>query len=191
MTYVCCTNYTLSTLYDETTGQHSVYIDRIYLFTCAATRTGKPATLIKAIDAEAQNFITKGIEGGNAEIKLSELALKQSKNDAIIDYAKMMIAEHTDAGKELKNIAADQSASVPDTLTKAHNQAIEVLTKKTGNAFDKDYIQAMVEDHEQTIALFKTVTGNPNKKITDFADKTLPKLKEHLKKANEICLDLK
>ncbi|MBD1364594.1 DUF4142 domain-containing protein [Mucilaginibacter sp. ZT4R22] len=156
---------------------------------CNGDRKGR--NFNKTIDAEAQNFITKGIEGGNAEIKLSELALKQSKNDAIVDYAKMMIAEHTDSGKELKDIAVDQSASVPDTLTKAHNQAMEALAKKTGNAFDKDYIQAMVEDHEQTIALFKTVTGNPNKKITDFADKTLPKLKEHLKKANDICLGLK
>jgi putative membrane protein len=156
---------------------------------CNGDRKGR--NFNKTIDAEAQNFITKGIEGGNAEVKLSELALKQSKNDAIIEYAKMMIAEHTDAGKKLKDIAADQSASVPDTLSKAHNLAIEALTKKTAGAFDKDYIQAMVEDHEQTIALFKTVTGNPNKKITDFADKTLPKLKEHLKKANDICLELK
>ncbi|RWY50307.1 DUF4142 domain-containing protein [Mucilaginibacter gilvus] len=167
------------------------FIVIVFFFVHGCNENRKARNFNNGIDAEAQNFISKSIEGGNAEVKLSQLALKQSKNQAVIDYAKMLIAEHIDAGKELKNIAVNQSASVPDTLTKAHTLAMESLAKKTGEAFDKDYIQAMVEDHEQTIAVFKTVTGNPNKKLTAFADKTLPKLKEHLKKANDICAALK
>lgn len=167
------------------------FIITVFFTLHACNQNRKARNYNSSIDAEAQNFITKGVEGGNAEVQLSQLALKVSKNKAITDYANMMIAEHTDAGTELKKIAAGQSASIPDTLTRVHSQVIASLSKKTGSAFDKDYIQAMVQDHEQNIALFKTVTGNPNKKITDFAGKTLPKLKEHLEKANEICAGLK
>jgi putative membrane protein len=167
------------------------FILTVFITLHACNENRKARNFNNSIDAEAQNFITKGIEGGNAEVQLSQLALKTSKSKAITDYAGMMIAEHTDAGKELKKIAVDQSASVPDTLTKVHTQLIDALSKKTGSAFDKDYIQAMVQDHEQAIALFKTVTGNPNKKLTDFSGKTLPKLKDHLKRANEICAGLK
>jgi putative membrane protein len=167
------------------------FILTVFVTLHACNENRKARNFNNTVDAEAQNFITKGIEGGNAEIQLSHLALKASKSKAITDFANMMIAEHTEAGNELKKIAAEQSAGIPDTLTKVHTQVIEALSKKTGNAFDKDYIQAMVQDHEQTIALFKTVTGNPNKKLTGFADKMLPKLKSHLTRANEICAGLK
>ena len=169
----------------------AAFILTVFVTLHACNQNRKARNFNNTVDAEAQNFITKGIESSNAEVQLSQLALKASKNKLIIDYAKMMIAGHTEAGNELTKIAAGQSASVPDTLTKVHTQVIQGLGKKSGNDFDKDYIQAMVQDHEQTIALFKTVTGNPNKKLTDFADKTLPDLKEHLKKANEICAGLK
>ena len=161
----------------------------VSIYACNQDRRGRNYNNV--VDAEVQNFVTKGIESGNAELQLSQLALKASKNKAITDFASTMIKEHTKAGNELKKIAKEQSASIPDTLTKVHTQVISVLGKKTGAGFDKDYIQVMVQDHEANIALYKTVTGNSNKKITDFAAKTLPKLKEHLDHANEICAGLK
>ena len=167
-----------------------IVIGFAFIFSICACNNRKGRNYNNVVDAEVQNFVTKGIEGGNAEIQLSQLALKVSKNKAITDYANAMIAAHTDAGTTLKQIATDQKAAIPDTLTKVHTQAIAIMSKDTGSTFDKAYIQAMVQDHEQSIALYKTVTGNSNKKITDFAGKALPKLKEHLEQANAICARL-
>jgi putative membrane protein len=78
------------------------FILTVFVTLHACNENRKARNFNNTVDAEAQNFITKGIEGGNAEIQLSHLALKASKSKAITDFANMMIAEHTEAGNELK-----------------------------------------------------------------------------------------
>jgi putative membrane protein len=142
------------------------------------------------LDADAQNFIDKGVESLSTGVQLSQQAIKASKNPAIVDFAKDAVTTHEAVLADLKKLAVDHSAKTPDTLSKIHSLMIAELAKKSGAGFDKQYIQAMVEDNEHAIALFKTVTGNPNKNVIALADKTLPKLREQLKRANDICTDL-
>jgi putative membrane protein len=143
------------------------------------------------INDSGLTFVNAAAEVGAAEVKISQLALKNSKNDEVIKFAKMMIADHTDAGNELKNIAIDNNISANDSLNATHNQLLTSLAAKTGAGFDKEYIQAMVIDHEKAVEVFKEGSTNENAKLKDFAAKTLPKLEGHLKEANAICADLK
>jgi putative membrane protein len=134
-------------------------------------------------------FVKSALESGAAEIKLSQLALTNSKNPQVVGFAKMIVADHTDANTELKKISGSKVAT--DTLTTAHEQLLSSLSKKTGPAFDKEYVQAMVIDHENAINVFKAGGDNSDNKLKAFADKTLPKLQEHLKQANALCTGLK
>ena len=143
------------------------------------------------IDDNGLTFVNAAAEAGAAEVKISELALKNSKNEEVIKFAKMMIADHTDAGNELKRIAADSKIDANDSLSAAHNHVLTSLSAKTGVGFDKEYIQAMVIDHEKAVEVFKEGSINANAKLKDFAAKTLPKLEGHLKEANALCADLK
>lgn len=142
------------------------------------------------LDGDAQNFINEGVEGLSTGIQLSQQAIKTSQNPAIVDFAKDAVTAHETALNDLKKLAASHSSKTPDTLSQIHSLMIAELAKKSGAGFDKQYIQAMVEDNEHAIALYKTVTGNPNKNVIALADKTLPKLREQLKRANDICTDL-
>lgn len=144
---------------------------------------------INKTNEEGISFVKDALESGAAEIKVSQLALTNSKNAEVLAFAKMIIADHTDADVELKKISG--SKAVNDTLTVAHEHLLSSLSKKTGHEFDKEYTQAMVNDHENAIKVFKAGETNTDKKLKDFAGKTLPKLQEHLKQANEICLGLK
>ena len=141
--------------------------------------------------AASITFVKKGLEGGNAELSLSKLALRNSHNSNVIKYAKKMVDDHLAANKDLKIIAKQQGVKPIDSLSTVHNQAMAALSKETGDNFDKDYIQAMVQDHEQTIELLKTGAANSDAKISGFANKMLPTIEEHLKAANEICAKLK
>jgi putative membrane protein len=143
------------------------------------------------IDDNGLTFVNAAAEAGAAEVKISQLALKNSQNSEVIKFAKMMIADHTDAGNELKKIASDSKISANDSLSATHNHLLASLSAKNGVAFDKEYIQAMVIDHEKAIEVFKEGSINENTKLKDFAAKTLPKLEGHLKEANALCTDLK
>ncbi|RYU92098.1 DUF4142 domain-containing protein [Mucilaginibacter terrigena] len=152
-------------------------------------RKAKNYNKISQANEEGISFVQSALESGAAEIKVSQLALTNSKNAEVLEFAKMIIADHTNSDAELKKISG--SKPVNDTITVAHEQLLASLAKKTGHEFDKEYMQVMVNDHENAIKVFKIGETNTDKKLKDFADKTLPKLQEHLKQANAICLGLK
>ncbi|MBB5394724.1 DUF4142 domain-containing protein [Mucilaginibacter sp. AK015] len=161
-----------------------------FVFTQACNnRKAKNYNKISQANEEGISFVKNALESGAAEIKVSQLALTNSKNTEVVEFAKMLIADHTNADAELKKIAG--SKVPPDTLSAAHQQLLGSLSKKTGKEFDKEYMQAMVNDHENAILVFKKGKDNTDEKLKSYADKTLPTLQDHLKKANAICLDLK
>lgn len=152
-------------------------------------RKAKNYNNIKQSNEEGISFVKEALESGAAEIKLSQLALTNSKNPEMLEYAKQVIADHTDMDAELKKVSGSKGNA--DSLNATHQTQLDSLNKKSGAAFDKMYIQAMVIDHENAIKVFKTGQTNSDKKLKDFADKNLSKLQQHLSQANNICTGLK
>ena len=145
----------------------------------------------KAQDDNNLTFVNTAAESGTAEVALSKLALKNSTNPQILDFAKMMVTDHTAAGNELKTIAAGQKITATDSLDTPHQLLVDSLGKLKGANFDKHYIQVMAIDHEKAVKLFRAASTTTDKKLADFAQKTLPKLEGHLKQANALCSGLK
>ena len=161
---------------------------------CDDNRRAKNFNEKTKVDANGVDFINNGIASGRAEIMLSQLAEKRSKNPKIISFAKMMITDHTALGNELNNLAADQLVTPivqKDTLDTEHNKIISGLSKKTGAEFDKEYMQVMVADHEKAVGLFKSASTNQDNEVKNMANKLLPKLQSHLKEANALYSSLK
>ncbi len=152
-------------------------------------RKAKNYNKINQANEEGISFVKNALESGAAEIKLSQLALTNSQNPQMLEYAKQVIADHTDMDAELKKISGSKNNI--DSLNAVHQTQLDSLTKKTGAAFDKLYIQAMVIDHENDIKVFKEGENNSDKKLKEFAVKSTPKLAQHLANANEICAKLK
>lgn len=160
----------------------------IFLQACN-NRKAKNYNKISRANEDGITFVKNALESGAAEIKVSQLALTNSKNPEVLEFAKMIIADHTSADVELKKISGSKATT--DSLNSDHEQLLSSLSKKTGQDFDKEYMQAMVNDHENAILVFKAGETNSDKKLKDFADKTLPTLQQHLKQANAVCLGLK
>ncbi|MDP9079376.1 MAG: DUF4142 domain-containing protein [Bacteroidota bacterium] len=136
-------------------------------------------------------FVKSGIEGGLTEVKASGLAITNSNNQKVIGLAKMIIDDHTNAGDELKKLEADKKIAENDTIGSAHQQMINDLSKKSGAAFDKAYLQMMIADHEQAVKLFTTASASSDNAIKKVASENLPTIKMHLDSANAISTTLK
>ena len=80
---------------------------------------------------------------------------------------------------ELKALAAKKSVVLPTDIG-SHKSTIDDLSKLSGADFDKAYVEAMVEDHEEDVDLFDDNTDNSDADIKAFTTKTLPTLKSHL-----------
>ena len=145
----------------------------------------------KQLDQDGVVFIKTGIEGGLTEIKASGLAITNSNNQRVIGLAKMMIDDHSKAGDELKKIEADKKVDEKDTINTDHQQIIAELSKKSGAAFDKAYMQMMVSDHIAAVKLFTDGSHNMDTEISKFASVTLPTIQMHLDSANAVLTSLK
>jgi putative membrane protein len=141
------------------------------------------------------SFLNKAMEMNQAEINLSKMAQNKAENEMVKEYADMMVQDHTQALDELRN-AAGGSQSEP-SLTKEHQQMSEKLSRLSGDAFDKAYMDAMVRDHQQAIQAFQKVEntgagstrqkpGENTKSDADIAREMMPTLQKHLTEAEQI-----
>lgn len=146
---------------------------------------GEPTPTINPMsDAD---FAKQAAEGGAAEVKLGQLAQEKGSNDAVKDFGKMMVNDHTEAGEQLKSIAAQQNIKLPDELNKHDQGVYNKLSKLSGEAFDRAYAKEMVNDHRKDIDDFQQEASSGQiQPIKDFANQTLPTLQKHLKSAREM-----
>lgn len=138
----------------------------------------------------AEDFLKAAAQGGMAEVQLGNLAATKSQNAEIKAFGKLMAADHAKVNAEVKALAAKLKYT-PPTDVGSHRSTIDDLTKAQAN-FDKDYVNAMVKDHEDDVAAFQKQADNAtDADVKAFAAKTLPTLKSHLEKIKAIQAKMK
>ncbi|MCJ8211120.1 DUF4142 domain-containing protein [Mucilaginibacter sp. RS28] len=158
---------------------------------CGDNKRAKNFNQQTKVDDDALQFFTIANEANIAEIKTATIAENNSKNPRVVNYAKMLIKDHTDNRNEMKKIMLDKYVTVGDTVSVEHKMMADSISKLTGLAFDKSYMNMMVKDHQQAIELYKAQRQNTLKTLVNFADKSLPKLQAHLDSAKAIVASLK
>jgi putative membrane protein len=143
------------------------------------------------VDDSGMLFLKNGAEASLATVKASGLAISNSKNQQVIQFAKAMIDDHTLLADNLRKLEIDNFVTSNDTINAAHQQVIAALAQKKAAEFDKAYMELLVTQHEQELALFKTAGLNKNLNVSDFARKAVPSLQAHLDSAKMIMMALK
>jgi len=146
------------------------------------------------VDDQGIGFFKGAHEAGMTEIKAAAVAQSKSQNPRVINFAKMMIADHSKMDKEISKLAEDKYVTLKaatDTLSPDHQMMIDNMAKLSSPAFDKAYMQMMVKDHSKVVDMFKDATNNTNKALNDLAVKSIPKLMTHLDSAKAINASLK
>lgn len=132
--------------------------------------------------SQTTDFINKAAIGGMFEVESSNIAKVQSEDGRIKAFADHMIKDHGKANQALKDAVASSGlqAQVPSELDNEHKQKIAELKGEKGSDFDEDYVDAQVEGHDKTVALFESYAKDgDNQTLKKFAADTLPTLKEH------------
>jgi putative membrane protein len=127
-----------------------------------------------------KQFADKAATGGLAEVKLSKLAMEKGQSMQVKQFARKMVEDHNKANTELKQIAEKKGMTLPTQLDDKHQKAYERLTRLEGPDFDREYMKAMTDDHDDTVKLFKDQMENgKDPDLKSFAMKTLPTLEKH------------
>jgi len=175
-------------------------ITTIAVMAAAATLMGS-GTWLRAADADEGTakeqhgqfsrrdfkFAREAAEGGLLEVKLGELAKQKATSPSVQQFADQMVQDHTKANNELKQVAMQKGATIPDKLTRHQENELERMQKLSGKDFDKSYAEHAVKDHKKDVKDFQdAVKDVQDPDLKAFAQKTLPIIEHHTQMAEQM-----
>jgi len=148
------------------------------------TQTNANSSVVTSSGSEDIEFVLDAAQGGLAEVELGKLAAQRAQNDDVKKFAQRMVDDHTKANEQLKKIADSKSIKLPTEVDSKDKALMQRLEKLNGAAFDRTYMNAMVNDHTKDVSEFKReANAGRDPQVKSFAESTLPTLEEHLQQA--------
>jgi putative membrane protein len=137
----------------------------------SASTSKSPATA--ALSDKDKSFMKDAAKGGMMEVDMGKMAQQKGKSADVKKIGGTMVADHTKANNELMGIAKKKGVDLSKEKPMSHS---------IGDAnFDKEYINAMVKDHEKDYAAFQAEAKNgSDADVKAFASKTSAVIKKHL-----------
>ena len=138
--------------------------------------------------SSAQSFIEKAAEGQQVEIALGQLAAERAGDKQVKQFGAQMVEDHQKANKEVEQLASKEGVQLPMHLTGKHKDKKEKISQLSGKEFDRAYMTYMLRDHAKDVKEFERgAHALKNPQIQQWAEGTLPVLKQHLQKARQIA----
>lgn len=120
-----------------------------------------------------------------AMIEAAELGSSKASSQAVRDYANMLLSDHRASQQEGDTLAMRLGitpALPPDkSMASEHIETMARLNQRSGAAFDRAFMEAMVEDHERVISTVNAdlLPKASNAELKAFILKLQPTLNKH------------
>ncbi len=157
-----------------------------------------------AVSAGDRDFVEDLTIANMAEVELGKMAMERAANAEVKQFGDMMVRDHTKAGDELKQVATRHSIPAPAALDQKHQELKTKLSTLRGAEFDREYMSAMVDGHEDVVDRLQTrasedrfgddkgavkpeSSDNPvEAALNQWAAAALPTVRHHLDEAKRI-----
>jgi putative membrane protein len=144
----------------------------------------------RSASASTMQYVEANANGNLFEIQSSQLALQKSRNARVRRFAQRMIDEHTQMQTELSTAVrtTGPSLTVPTALGNRHASAIQDLQGATGREFDRMYLTAQINAHDEALVVNQNYaqTGD-DPALKQLAANAVPTIQEHLNMAQQIA----
>jgi putative membrane protein len=148
-------------------------------------KTGINSTL--GITPSTADFVKEAAMSDLFEIEAGKVAQQKGENTKAL--GSKLVQDHTATSDELKSLVTGGKVPVeiPTTLDSSHKSMLDKLQSLNGADFDKQFVSDNISGHKSAISLFERYAkGGDNPELKAFAEKTLPKLQEHLQMAESL-----
>ena len=150
--------------------------------------TGVSGTLHAQGQDADQAFITKVAASNLLEVRLGQAAQKQAENAAVKQFAQRMVIDHTSMQKQWMAAAKKNDLEFRADLTPEQLQQAYRLRDLRGNAFDRAYMDAMVQNHRENVSSFQTErNAGHSADVRQLIESSLPALQEHLTTSQQVA----
>lgn len=159
--------------------------------TSAVAQTSPPPEAPATLNAFDFNFVGQANLGAPFQVDSGRLAQTKATNSAIRTYARLMVTSHIPVVDALNVILKQKNVTPSSTLLHgAYDAMIFTLRSDRGAAFDRNYVNGQVEYQKGNAALFEQeIQNGADPDLKEFARKTLPKIVDHLHRAEKLAAD--
>ncbi len=151
-----------------------------------------------------REFVEASASANSAEVELGKLAEQRATSNEVKKFAAMMVSDHSKANQELMQVAQQHSIQAPSDLNEEHRDLVGRLSNLRGADFDREYMEAMIDSHQDVIDHLQTRASedrigdnkgavepegsdNPvEASLNQWAAATLPAARHHLEEAQRI-----
>src|SRR5687768_14246083 len=109
-----------------------------------------------AITAGDRDFVESMTIAGMTEVELGRMAMERAASAEVKKFADMMVTDHSKSGEALKQVAMQYSIPQPAGLDQKHLDLKTKLSNLKGAEFDREYMSAMVDGHEDVVDRLQT-----------------------------------
>jgi len=155
----------------------------------AGSSAGAPALPTAGPVAGADRaFVSEAANSGLAEVEAARLISARTDNDQVKSLAQHMEREHAGTNEELKRIASEKGIELPTTIGGEPRGQLSRLTTMSKPEVDQAFVRDFgIAAHQRAISLFeRQAREGQDPDIKAFAERTLPKLREHLSMAQQM-----
>lgn len=156
------------------------------------------------VSAGDRNFVEESLSAGMAEVELGRMAQQRAVDAEVKQFAEMMVRDHTQGGDSLKALAQQHSIQPRTEMEERHRDLMDRLSNLKGADFDREYMEAVIDSHEDMIDHLQTRASedrfgenrgavrpegsdNPvEASLNQWAADTLPATRRHLEEARRI-----
>lgn len=165
-------------------GKHSSQATHGQNTGTASRGSGESGPMVGMSD---RKFMTKAAQGGMAEVQLGQLAQQKGSSEAVKEFGRTLEKDHSAANEKLKMIAKERSVELPTDLDAEQQKTISMFNNLSGEEFDRQFVRHQLNHHRKDIREFeKASRSSMDSDLREFASGTLPALKTHYEKAQEI-----
>jgi putative membrane protein len=157
--------------------------------TVAVAQTAIPPEAPATLNAVDFNFVGQANLGAPFQVDSGRLAETKGTSAAIRNYAHLMVTTHIPVVDALNVILKKKNIIPSNTLLHgAYDAMIFTLRADHRAAFDRNYVNGQVEYQKGNAALFEhEIQNGSDPDLKDFARQTLPKIVDHLHRAEKLA----
>ncbi|HYS68488.1 MAG TPA: DUF4142 domain-containing protein [Paraburkholderia sp.] len=166
-------------------GLGAASVGAVYAQASDAPASDAPAggTMLSPAD---QQFMQNAGQADATEIAASKMALKNSSDPKVKQFAQQMIAEHTKLSRSMAALASKKRLAATSSADSALVGKLQTLK---GKEFDQAYVEQIgLEAHQRAVDLFEQESrSGTDAQLKAAAAHALPIIKHHLAMAQQLA----
>jgi putative membrane protein len=132
-------------------------------------------------------FLQKAALYNLVETRAATAALERSLTAEEKAYAQEVVRQHTDAGRELSELAKRKNVALDETLPSDYQEELADLGAHGDREFNERYLEQSIARHQQAIRYLESVSEDSHDvDLRNFADQGLIEVRKHLETAKRL-----